>query len=428
MSRYMALMQERADLIAEGKSLFEAAEREERALTEDEKGRDDAINLRLEALAGDLDREERRRKREREASAVTVPGEIRAVHNREEDAPWAGMGEFFQAVAAAGTPGGTVDPRLYAGPSGMNTSVPSEGGFAVRTDWSSALMGRAVEQSQLLPMCMPIEIGENSDGVEVPYVEETSRATGSRWGGVRVYRRAEAETVTATNPKLGQWDLRLEDLMGLAYTTERLRRDAVALESVLSNAFASEFGFRIDDEIIRGTGAGQCLGILNSDALVTVAKEDGQSSETIVTENLSKMWAALHVRSRGRAIWFYNQDCEPQLDSLSLVAGTGALNPRVVTYNEAGVLRIKGRPAMAIEQAETLGTVGDIMLADLSQYGVIRKGGTQYAESIHVRFIYAERAFRWIVAINGQPTWKTSLTPYKGTQVVSPFVALATRS
>jgi predicted phage gp36 major capsid-like protein len=45
--RYKALLQERADLVAEGRRIFEAAEATARDLTEAEKTRDDEINARL---------------------------------------------------------------------------------------------------------------------------------------------------------------------------------------------------------------------------------------------------------------------------------------------------------------------------------------------------------------------------------------------
>ena len=41
-------------------------------------------------------------------------------------------------------------------------------------------------------------------------------------------------------------------------------------------SFAEEFGFKIDDVILNGTGSGQPLGILNSPALVTVEKKTGR--------------------------------------------------------------------------------------------------------------------------------------------------------
>jgi len=81
-----------------------------------------------------------------------------------------------------------------------------------------------------------------------------------------------------------------------------------------------------------------------------------------------------------------------------------------------------------IEQAETLGTVGDIILADLSEYMLIDKGGIKQAASIHVRFLYDEMTFRWTYRLDGQPIRNSALTPYKGSNTRSPFITLATRA
>src|SRR5579859_5068407 len=68
--QYLALLQERADLIAEGKKLFEQADAEGIALTAEQMARDDAINARLSAIGPELERHERRRARERSTPAV----------------------------------------------------------------------------------------------------------------------------------------------------------------------------------------------------------------------------------------------------------------------------------------------------------------------------------------------------------------------
>ncbi len=83
---------------------------------------------------------------------------------------------------------------------------------------------------------------------------------------------------------------------------------------------------------------------------------------------------------------------------------------------------------MATASQETLGTKGDVFLADLSEYLLIRKGALETAESIHVRFLYGENTFRFTYRINGAPAWKTALTPYKGTATQSPFLCVETRS
>jgi HK97 family phage major capsid protein len=87
-----------------------------------------------------------------------------------------------------------------------------------------------------------------------------------------------------------------------------------------------------------------------------------------------------------------------------------------------------GRPVIPVEYCATLGTVGDIILADFNEYLLARKGGLQTASSIHFRFDYDETVFRFVLRLDGQPAWNAPLTPFKGSNTLSPFVALATRA
>ena len=51
----------------------------------------------------------------------------------------------------------------------------------------------------------------------------------------------------------------------------------------------------------------------------------------------------------------------------------------------------------------------------------------QFAESIHVRFTSAERAFRFYRRNDGRPWWTAALTPKNGDSL-SPVVVLEARS
>jgi len=88
-----------------------------------------------------------------------------------------------------------------------------------------------------------------------------------------------------------------------------------------------------------------------------------------------------------------------------------------------------GCQMIPIEQAQALGTEGDIIFANLNQYAICDKGGIQTASSIHVNFTADETVFRFIYRVDGQPLWKSPLTPYRGAaaNTLSPFVTLAVR-
>lgn len=416
-------------------AIFDAVKAEgERELTAEELSALDTWTERqknIKSQLAALDRQRDEAGRKHEASG----GIVERVHDNREDKPWSSTGEQLLAIARAGFPHGEVDPRLYKAttPTGANVSENSAGGFLMHADYSEQLLARAREESPLLAMCRDIPIGEGIDSIDLPVIDETSRATGSRWGGVQVYRRAEAQSVTATKPKFGRLKLEPAEIAGLAYATDRLLRNAATIETVFNDAFASEFGFKVTDEILRGTGGDECLGILDDAAStirVTQAIETSQTlaSGAIVSANISNMWTRVPARSKARGAWFGNAECGPALDEMSIPAGTGALEPRFVTYDANGIMRIKGRPYIELEQCSALGTVGDFFFADFNEYLLATKGQIEGQSSMHVQFIYNEMTFRWTYYISGKPAWLSAVSAYKGSASKSPFVVLNTRS
>jgi HK97 family phage major capsid protein len=364
---------------------------------------------------------------------VTRPGPSARAPERTDRERFGSFGQQLAAVMHAGMPGGRVDPRLFtAAASGLNETVPSEGGFLVQQDFSTEILQDVFATGILASRCRRIPISGTSNSLKINGIDETSRAS-TRSGGILGYWEEEAAEKTASKPKFRKIELNLKKLIGLCYATDELLQDASALEGVIRQGFVSEFGFLLDDSIINGTGAGQPLGILNAGCLVSVSKESGQKAATVVAENVINMYSRLFAQSRPNAVWLINQNIEPQLFTMSLAVGTGG----VPIYMPAGGLSgqpygtLFGRPVIAIEQAATLGTVGDIIFADLpGGYILAEKGGIQSDMSIHVRFVYDESVFRFVLRVDGQPVRASALTPYKGgaSYTQSHFVALATRS
>jgi HK97 family phage major capsid protein len=210
-----------------------------------------------------------------------------------------------------------------------------------------------------------------------------------------------------------------------------LLEDASALGKYLRMAFASEFGFLLDDAIINGTGAGQPLGIMNAGSMVQISKETGQAAGTIVYENILKMWARLIPSAMSDAVWLVNGNCFPQLGQMSLAVGSGGSAVYVPAggASAAPYGTLLGRPVIPIEQCQSVGTTGDIILANFRKgYLLGEKGGMQSDMSIHVRFIYDESVFRFVLRLDGQPMLRAAITPFKGSDTVSHFVRIETRS
>lgn len=359
---------------------------------------------------------------------------------KEKPEEFKSFGEFLSAVVNDGMNKGDLSARdkrlIYQKVAGANEAVPSEGGFLVQTDHSTALLDMMHEMGEIINRVREIPISANSNGIKLPAVDETSRAQGSRFGGIRSFWADEGDTVTDSKPKFRSIELNLNKLMSIGYATEELLMDTTAMEAIYGRAFAEEITFETEDAYVNGDGQGKPLGFLNSPALVTAAAVSGQAASTVVTQNILDMWDRLPIRSRRNAVWLTaDSQVEAQLQQLVLgsgtavtqlykVPGTNAATPANQVYGT-----LLGRPVIPVEYMAVLGTVGDIALVDLSQYLTISKGGMRQAQSMHVRFLYDEMTFKVTYRVDGQPAWHSPVTPANGsTATKSPFVVLASRT
>ncbi len=345
------------------------------------------------------------------------------------------FGEQLRAIAQAGMNKDSVaerDPRLvWQKSAGANEAVPSEGGFLVQTDFATEIIKHAHDEGEVSRRARRIPISENANGIKIPAVDEDSRVDGSRWGGVRTYWANEGETVGDSKPKFREIELRLNKLMGVAYATDELLADTVAMEALFRQAFAEEISFSTEDAFVNGDGSGKPLGFINSGALITVTAESGQGSATLVRQNIYNMWNRMPMRSRRNAVWLINDELEPQLYDLRTAGDIGLLyhapGQNAATPANDAYGRLFTRPVIPIEQAAAAGSVGDMMLVDMSQYLYTDKGGADWNQSMHVRFLYDEQTFKITYRVDGQPAWKKPLTPANGSNTKSPFVALGAR-
>lgn len=355
----------------------------------------------------------------------------------KDESKFGSLGEQLRAVAMAGAPGAVADKRLKwqsldkDAASGSNLLVGAEGGFLVAPEYSKELIKIAHETGIVAKDCRHLPIAGNR--IILNALKETSRANGSRWGGLLAYWVSEAGAATATKPAFRQIDLKLNKLMGIHYSTEELLEDTVALEALVKQGFGEEFAFLIDDAIIDGSGAGKPRGILSCDACIEVAKESGQDAATFLAENVWAMWNRMPAKNRVKAKWYIMQDVETQIQKLNLKIGTGGIpvflppGQGIQTSPSGNLL---GRPIQPIEQCKTLGSAGDVIFADLQEYILIEKSGAgvKAGASVHVRFLYDEMTYKFTYRIDGQPIWDTTITAFNSSVTRSPYVKLAERA
>jgi len=348
---------------------------------------------------------------------------------RRSSGPFKSMGEQIRAIIQADTPGQATDPRLHEvrAATGLSEGVGSEGGFLLQSEFSYDLIKGAFDTGFLADKVTKFTIGENKNKLELPAIDETSRVTGSRWGGIQLYHVGEADLKTASKPKFRKLELSLKKLVGVCYLTDELAYDVPTLEQYLKQGFAEEYGYMLDDIILNGTGVGQGLGLKNSGSLISVAAEGGQGS-IIIWENITKMWSRLIPKCRKNAVWCIGIDAEKELWSMSLSIGTGGAPVFMPAGGASGqpFSTLFGRPVYPMEQMAALGDLFDICVFDPSWVVMADKSMRQDI-SIHCRFLYDEQILRMVYRYDLQPILASDIASASGGDSLSSHVTLAAR-
>lgn len=346
--------------------------------------------------------------------------------------PWDSFSGFAHDVWASGIKGKSVAIKEWAQKTAgeLEEGDLSQGGFLVPEEFRAQLLNVALEASVVRPRALRIPMSTNR--VVMPAAIDDDHAT-DFFGGIVIQRTAEAAQKTTDSPVFGQVALTLHKLTGLVRVSDELLEDSpISLEPIIGTMFGEAIAFVEDEDFISGDGSNKALGAFNASnpSLISQAIEGGQAPDTIITENILKMWSRVHPRSMRNAVWLANNDTFPQLATMSLSVGTGGIPVYMPANSLAGAPfgTLMGRPLILTEKMETIGDAGDIGIADFSQYFIGDKGGIKTAASIHLRFDFDQTVFRFVLRYDGRPSWLTTLTPRNSTTTLSPFVRLAERA
>lgn len=359
-----------------------------------------------------------------------------AVRTPEERGRWGfhSFGEFALVTQRAARPGGVIDNRLLV----MNAAPTNpaaegeDGGYLVPPDFRQEIMSKVMAEDELLPRTDQIPTSGNS--ITFPKDETTPWQSS---GGIQAYWEGEARAYSGSRPVFEQMTVRANKLTALVPVTDELLEDAPALTAYLNRKAPEVMGFKINDAIINGNGAGMPLGIMNSPCAVEVAKETSQPANTVLSQNILKMYSRMYAKWRGNAVWLIHQDVEPLLPLLNIpiknVAGTENVGGAPVYVPPGGLsgaqyATLLGRPILPMQACPALSSAGDVQFVDLKQYcTAVKSTGIRSDVSIHLYFDYGATAFRFTFRVGGQPWWSAAISPKNGSNTLAPFVRLGAR-
>jgi HK97 family phage major capsid protein len=324
-----------------------------------------------------------------------------------------------------------TDMRGLAAVSGLGGVIPSEGGFLIPTH-VLPLVQKIYSDGEILRRCSTPEA--HSTKVLTPYIHETSRADGSRFGGAQAEWLNEGEAFTASDLQAGLHTTDLKRLtVGIRASTELVEDYPEDFASVVTEVVTREMRFTLERAVVVGDGLKKPLGLLYSPAKIRVSKETNQTASTVWGVNISKMVARMWGPSFRRAVWLCSPHVLTELAKLVHLGYSGSATsdtdatPMFEWGGDTpdGWPRLCGRPVILCEYTPAVGSEGDIILVDLSQYQIPSKQSA--AKSMHIYFASDEHCFRFVLRCDGQLTWSSALTPYNGGDTLSPVITLETR-
>lgn len=328
-------------------------------------------------------------------------------HNTYQDAAVAGRRAALKAAAAS-------------------SGEPASGGFLVPESFRSELLQLSIEQgvtrgrARVVPM--------ESARVIYPMLDVTSHAE-NVFGGVQGYWTPESGEMQDVAATFGRVALDAWKLTAFANVPNELISDAaLAFEQFIRSAFPQALAYFEDDAFINGSGAGQPLGWRRAEATVVVAKETSQAADTIVWENIVKMYSRMLPQSLSRAVWVVSPDVFPELATMALSVGTGGSAIWLNNGVSGPPATILGRPVIITEKVPSLGNQGDISFVDLGYYLIGDRQALTVESSPHYRFQNGETSYRFVSRVDGRPWLKSALTPRNSGPTLSPFVQLAERA
>lgn len=325
----------------------------------------------------------------------------------------------------------------------------ASGGFLLDYQLCKDIWDKARSEEGPLTECLVYPTKKHS--FKVVAFDETSRVTGSRWGGIQAYWQGQQDvnklsnagtttSVGATKPKVGLIDFQMQRCIVYSEPfSNDLIDDAPLVEEMLRYAAHHEIRYAVTDKIINGIGDWCPLGIINAPCTVKVTRN---TSSHIKTQDIDTMWSQMWPFSRRNAIWLTNDDGLADID----LASTAYSWPQSIYLPEGSSANkwplMKGRPIIVCEQVPKLGQPGDLILADFSQYGVAfhqTEGAVPSIEvgygrpeiivegttSEHFLFDQDSKVFKFKLRCDGKPMWRSNVVIADGSgQLSSAFVML----
>lgn len=313
--------------------------------------------------------------------------------------------------------------ELYGAVKDMESDDGSAGGYLVPEEYVNRFMQIADSMSVVRSRATVIPV--SSDHGRMPALDQgTAPTAGSGQtafaGGVVASWAQPGAALTETQPRFASIEYQIKKLAGYTEVDNELNMDSPqAIEVLLSRLFGVAVASMEDHAFLRGTGASEPLGILNSAAAIGVAP---------ASNNVFAYADALSMRSRFKAaaggdpVWLIHPGIWPDVGAFEVSSGSGGVFQ--ANLGERLGERLLGYSILESEHLPQDDNAGAVILADLSAYVIFDRSQMSIAFSEHAGFTSDKATWRFTKRLDGMPWLDAAITlaDPQGSYTVSPFV------
>jgi HK97 family phage major capsid protein len=335
---------------------------------------------------------------------------------------FASSGEFFQTIWHQKERNAKDQSRIAKLRNAFSSTVPSEGGFLIPEQLRAELLRVSLETSIVRPRARVVPM--ETLRVPFPAIDATSNVS-SVYGGIIAYWTEEGAAMTQSAASFARIVLEAKKLTAYTEVPNELVADSlISFEMFLNEIFPEALGFYEDDAFINGSGVGEPLGFLNAASKILFNR--GTNNEILYADVVG-MYARMLPSSLNRAVWIASPATFPELATMELSTGSGALWIGGGSFPSAASsppMTLLGRPLIISEKVPTLGSAGDLNLVDFGFYLIGDRQVMSARSSEHYKFQNDVTAYRIISRVDGRPWLQSAITPKNNGATLSPFVSL----
>jgi len=312
--------------------------------------------------------------------------------------------------------------KVYGSTKALGEQSGTTGGYTVPESFENQLMMLAQDAAIVRPLATVMRVGSNRGSI--PALNHTTAPTAGKGysafaGGVVAQWGPEAGTLDNTDPAFELIEYNVNKLQGMTYVSNELMADsAFSIENLLNVLFGRAIAAKEDYAFIRGTGAGEPLGILAAPCTIGVATNADNTWALVDAINMLAQFQPISAGTRSIS-WVMHRGLLPDFVA-NFDVTTGGVD--WVQPREGLPGSLLGYPLRMSEHMPNANT-DDCMLCDFAAYLIFDNQGLEIAYSEHARFTTDEGAWRFTKRLDGQPWLSNYIT--LGSPVaytVSPFV------